>query len=1107
MLAVVTSAAAAGAGSLAAALATGDPTITFDVVAMGGNTITLTGSPLQVAHSVEIDGGAGVIVDGADASHILNIDDGILAAGGSSPSADVILRNMTFTNGNNTGGSGGAIFTAENLLLDSVALTDNLANIGGGLSVGANFQTGSVSIENSSLTGNVSIASASAVNFNNGMNLRIVDSVVDGNNGGSFFTNTHTGAVTVNSFPSSNTAVFISGSTISNNVQRGLSESGQNNTALLGGGLFLRATNVTISDSIISGNANLVFSGSYATPESNRRNLSRGGGVFLDAENALIEDSEISGNYAGRGSGLFFYGGGNSTYNRVELNRVTIASNGDGTPFAADLNSDGTIDAGGGIGRDGGGMLAQNSGRVTISDSIVRDNTSNEGGGVAAISSTRLSIERSTVDGNSATFGGGVSLESAGTFRIYNSTVSNNTASRGGGGMNANRALLVMENSTISGNSVFEPGSVTNGYYYSDATVYSDGGGGLRLDGGAAVFMYSSTVTDNSVDFADDNPSTSTFEFNRAGGGVLLTSSTTFSNNVIFQESFESTPGGSYSLNTAFDDGGFDYFGRYNVPDISNNARDEFLIGWDGNFGIHSQDNDGDGGPATVTVDVDGIDISGVDKLSATVSLGALAAEANGFDNYEASNGDGIQIFATIDAGAPMLVAEFAPPAIGPNLGTAAGDLYLDTNGDGIGDGTRLTTVLSDFTFPIPGFGNSLDISIALTSTGSFEPLVVDNLRINELVAETGTANRVILSESIIAGNTITGTQGNFLDMQGADIADVDGAILMFSSSGTASTYSIVGKSEGTTLQSSNLDAMGNRIGTSNSPLDPMLGVLSDNGGTTLTHLPLTGSPAIDSGSPGSTIVVDQTGAVRPSDGDMDGVATNDIGAVEVPGPSSGVDGDFDDDGDYDCDDINSLQNEAVLGSNDPSFDLNNDGLVDIADRDAWLVEAGAANLISGSAYVPGDANLSGSVDVSDFNIWNGFKFTVSSNWCDGDFNMDGSVDVSDFNAWNDAKFTNQGPAPITDGTRHDGKVDLDSSRARFSNRTARVVIEFGGFAEQNVESSFAQHELAGTRTRESTRVTDNVFRRLSTENAKSDGDAPAIVDLDWLLCSGGGTD
>ena len=58
---------------------------------------------------------------------------------------------------------------------------------------------------------------------------------------------------------------------------------------------------------------------------------------------------------------------------------------------------------------------------------------------------------------------------------------------------------------------------------------------------------------------------------------------------------------------------------------------------------------------------------------------------------------------------------------------------------------------------------------------------------------------------------------------------------------------------------------------------------------------------------------------------------------------------------------------------------------------------------------LPGDANLDGYVDVSDFNIWNANKFTSDGSWGEGDFNSDGMVDVSDFNIWNSNKFTSAG--------------------------------------------------------------------------------------------------
>ena len=85
---------------------------------------------------------------------------------------------------------------------------------------------------------------------------------------------------------------------------------------------------------------------------------------------------------------------------------------------------------------------------------------------------------------------------------------------------------------------------------------------------------------------------------------------------------------------------------------------------------------------------------------------------------------------------------------------------------------------------------------------------------------------------------------------------------------------------------------------------------------------------------------------------------------------------------------------------------MTGDGVVDGSDLDEWLRQAGATNLASGGSYLDGDANLDGFVDVSDFNIWNGNKFTGSTGWCSGDFNADGVVDVSDFNLWNVNKFS-----------------------------------------------------------------------------------------------------
>jgi CSLREA domain-containing protein len=60
------------------------------------------------------------------------------------------------------------------------------------------------------------------------------------------------------------------------------------------------------------------------------------------------------------------------------------------------------------------------------------------------------------------------------------------------------------------------------------------------------------------------------------------------------------------------------------------------------------------------------------------------------------------------------------------------------------------------------------------------------------------------------------------------------------------------------------------------------LGKLANYGGTSAVVVPVTGSPAIDSGRPGCS-GVDQRGLPRPTDGDGDAVAVCDRGAAEIP--------------------------------------------------------------------------------------------------------------------------------------------------------------------------------------------------------------------------------
>ncbi len=125
-----------------------------------------------------------------------------------------------------------------------------------------------------------------------------------------------------------------------------------------------------------------------------------------------------------------------------------------------------------------------------------------------------------------------------------------------------------------------------------------------------------------------------------------------------------------------------------------------------------------------------------------------------------------------------------------------------------------------------------------------------------------------------------------------------------------------------------------------------------------------------------------------------------------------GVDGDFDNNGLYECNDVDMLVSAIVDvkngGTPDLSFDMTGDNNVDNADLDDWRAEAGDVGGLTsnGNPIQVGDATLDGTVDGQDFIAWNVSKFTSTAAWCNGDFNADGTVDGQDFILWNINKFT-----------------------------------------------------------------------------------------------------
>lgn len=131
-------------------------------------------------------------------------------------------------------------------------------------------------------------------------------------------------------------------------------------------------------------------------------------------------------------------------------------------------------------------------------------------------------------------------------------------------------------------------------------------------------------------------------------------------------------------------------------------------------------------------------------------------------------------------------------------------------------------------------------------------------------MSQTGSAS-ISLKHSLLANNLDASPSIRALDCAGA-IASLG--------------YNLVGDTGGCSVAA----ATGDRL-----DVDAVIGVLADNGGASLTHSLLPGSPALDGGDPEGCfnaslqpIVVDQRGFPRPRDGDQDQVAICDIGAYEL---------------------------------------------------------------------------------------------------------------------------------------------------------------------------------------------------------------------------------
>ncbi|MEO0417790.1 MAG: lamin tail domain-containing protein [Pseudomonadota bacterium] len=169
-------------------------------------------------------------------------------------------------------------------------------------------------------------------------------------------------------------------------------------------------------------------------------------------------------------------------------------------------------------------------------------------------------------------------------------------------------------------------------------------------------------------------------------------------------------------------DGSFDFFTRTDGSDIST-AYD--VTGQGGDFFFAAQDTDSVPGLTTddeQSIFFTGLDISGLDSLFFSVDL---AEDDSSDGNQDWDPDDFFQVYATIDGGTPFLI--FAVENDGSQFN---GIPLIDTDLDGVGDGTEITANFATFTAAIAGTGSTLDLELRYHLDSGDEDLSIDNVRV-----------------------------------------------------------------------------------------------------------------------------------------------------------------------------------------------------------------------------------------------------------------------------------------------------------------------------------------------------------------------------------------
>ena len=768
---------------------------------------------------------------------------------------------------------GGAIYSTGGLTLTSSSVLLNSAGISGG----GIHSSGQTSISDSTITEN-SAYIAGGIRVDGVAD--VTSSLVE-NNSADF----------AGGIDASGTRLNISGnSRISRNVAQ------ESAGGIRGVGIDLEIVESEIIENSSYGNGGGIYAHTLATVDLTNvlvaRNLAAttGAGVATLESNLLIENSEIVDNRDGgvavsAGGGVHFDGGSLARILNITGGAIRGNSSDEGGGIyasSAQATITGTTISDNQSSGDGGGLMMQ-GGSLLMSDTVFLSNQATRSGGGAHLDDTNVIMNGNRFESNdSDLFGGGLKVGGEGDVTIHNSVFIENTASTGGGmsafGAPLGRHDVTLANCNFISNFALHAGGgihrtslddlldMTNIRFEQNEAFFGTGGSAIDALGGFS--LRDSVITGNTGgSSAIDTQSaadaryieSTTFDSNEGiavfgtsgelhvldsylidndegvemfNGTALVVRGTTIrgSHHAVVSRGNPAHAGTlevSHSVITGNTGLGISAISDVVVAaaEISNNQGGGISVSYDGSLDVNfsrifGNETDREGGAIRFTA-------TGPMDISYSTLYGNSAAESGGAV-FISQAGDVDIVNSTIS---------------GNSAGASGGGLAIEETQVEIRHST-ITENQADADNDGVGQGDGL----SLNPPGPFADNSVTRLD-HTIVAGNfgGSGSSDIYRSSIL---------GAFLRLESTLIGNLDGEYF---------------------------DDGGNLVGDSANPIDPLLSPLSENGGSTPTHAPQPGSPAIDGGSPAFSgyPLLDQRGRQRVTDGDRDGISVIDIGVVE----------------------------------------------------------------------------------------------------------------------------------------------------------------------------------------------------------------------------------